>query len=172
MRELFPVSQEESDFALKLRLELLAKIVLKVGAENFIAAVKLAISQSRGRYDVTILRISECAGITRTAEPSPAMKAWAIVAYIVRNHVKQAPEGGWRLETHVVGRFLDGEWKHHEEPVPFVPLPIKNAVNALGGWAALAETEPVYWSQRMRDFTAVYDETPRTAMEVVNAPTK
>lgn len=156
-REIFPSQQQESDFALKLRLELLAQIVREVGQERFLEAVKQAISISRGRYDVTIARIRECAGLLYTPPISPAMQAWAQIMNIVRNHLKPAPEGGYRMERAYISRIRDGKQETAEIPVPELPMPARRALQAIGGWATLAETEPQYMPQRMRDFQAVYE---------------
>jgi len=154
VKEMFPVNQQESDAAAKLRVELLAEVVDAVGPEAFLAAVKKAISISKGRYDCTVSRIRDCAGLQHVPDPSPAMKAWATVTEIVQRHVREAPEGGIRLEPYVYRR---GD-EVLEVPVPAIPEPMARALRSLGGWKALMDTEPAYWSQRMRDFCGAYQE--------------
>ena len=156
VREFFPVppSMNESDMALRVRLDMLAIIAHEIGAPRFINAVTQAISLSRGRYDVTVLKIRECAGMTATIPPSAATRAWMFVMDVVAHHVRPAPEGGWQLEAWT-GR-VDGEIR--TVSVPEIPEPVKRAVRAIGGWAALAETDPAFISQRMRDFKECYSE--------------
>ena len=146
--------EQESDLAVKLRLEMMTDIAMEVGAERFMAAVKQAITLSRHRYDCSIARIRECAGLHQGSVMSPAMKAWADVTEIVEKHVRRSPEGGWRLEDHYEQR--GGVW--WTTPVPTISPAMLRAVKMIGGWAALAQTDPAYWNQRMRDFCAAYQE--------------
>jgi|SRR5579863_4578642 len=155
IREVFPTAQNnDSDVAVKLRLELLADIVREIGPEHFMAAIKQAVSISANRYECSIKRVRECAGLKTTPEPNPAMRAWLLVIDVVHRHVRPGPDGGYRLESSVI--FQGGEYI--TIPVPTIPEPVSRAVRAIGGWGALVETEPAYIAQRMRDFCAVYSE--------------
>lgn len=155
IREMFvTVANNDSDIAVKLRLELMANIVREIGPERFVEAVKQAISISASRYECSIKRIRECAGLKTTPEPNPAMRAWLLVIEVLHRHVRPGPDGGYRLEASVI--FQGGEYV--TIPVPTIPEPVSRAVRAIGGWGALVETEPAYIAQRMRDFCAVYSE--------------
>ena len=154
IREFFPTAQPESDAAAKLRLTLMGDIVRAVGPELFLIAVETAISISKSRWDCSVARVRECAGLSNAPTPAPAMKAWALVTEVVQRHVREAPEGGCRLEPYTCRR---GD-AVVEIPVPVIPEPVLAAVRCLGGWTALWLTEPVYWPQRMRDFCNVYDD--------------
>ncbi len=155
VREMFPVNQIESDAAAKLRLELMGNIVRAVGPELFLIAVKTAISISKSRWDCSVARVRECAGLSNAPTPAPAMKAWVLVTEIVQRHVREAPEGGFRLEPYTYR--VNGDVV--TVPVPTIPEPVLTAVRCLGGWGALWSTEPAYWPQRMRDFCHLYDES-------------
>lgn len=155
IKEMFPTQQPESDAAAKLRLELMGEIVEAVGPDAFVAAVRKAISISKSRWDCSVARVRECAGLSNAPEPSPAMKAWALVTDVVRRHVRPGAEGGYVLEPYVYRR--DGEV--HTFAVPTISEPVASAVRCLGGWGALWSTDPAYWPQRMRDFCAVYDDS-------------
>jgi hypothetical protein len=156
VRELFPVREAESDLALKLRLEMLSDIVREAGAERFMAAIKLAVTQSRNRHDVSIFRIRECAGLRYVPEPAPAYKAWQFVTQVKDRHVRRDPEGFYRLEPWYTSNGTDVATVTE---VPAIPEPIKRAVQALGGWAALATCPAEFWHQRMKDFISVYNES-------------
>jgi hypothetical protein len=162
VREFFPTTQNnDSDIAVKLRLELMANIVKEIGPERFIEAVKQAISISASRYECSIKRIRECAGLKTTPEPNPAMRAWLLVVEVLHRHVRPGPDGGYRLEASVI--FQGGEYV--TIPVPTIPEPVSRAVRAIGGWGALVETEPAYIAQRMRDFCAVYSENDSLSID-------
>lgn len=155
IREFFPTNQPESDAAAKLRLELMGDIVKTVGPELFEIAVKTAISISKSRWDCSVARVRECAGLSNKPTPAPAMKAWSLVTELVQRHVRPGMEGGYRLEPYT---YRKGE-EVLEIPVPIIPEPVLAAVRCLGGWGALWVTEPAYWPQRMRDFCGAYDDS-------------
>lgn len=153
LREFFPSQQQESDAVTKLRIELLADVVAAVGPERFTAAVKQALSISKSRWDCSVARIRECAGLRYTPPPSPAHDAWAWLTEFIQRHVRLSGEDGVRFEPYV---YLVAEATAAEIPVPKIPPPIERAVRNLGGWAALLRSDPAYWTARMRDFCAVY----------------
>jgi hypothetical protein len=105
---------------------------------------------------VTIKKIRECAGLHYSPEPAPAYKAWEFVTEVTRRHVRRDPEGFYRLEPWYTSNGTDVATV---TPVPEIPEPIKHAVQAIGGWAALAQCDPQYWAQRMKDFVNCYDES-------------
>ena len=158
VREIFPIKDHtESDLAVRLRIEMLTDIVLEVGAERYLAAVKKAITISHNRYDVTIKKIRECAGLRFVPEPAPAYKAWQFVTEVRDRHVRRAPEGHWRLEPWY--RVQEGSLTVVAVDPPPIPAPVQRAVQALGGWGALAMCPKEYWYQRLKDFVNVYDES-------------
>jgi hypothetical protein len=159
IREMFPVQQAESDEAAKLRLELMAEIADTVGEQRFVQAVRRAIAVSHRRWDVSVARIREMAGLRFVPEPSPAAQAWALVTQVFIDHCRSDADGNYHLEEKVV--IVDGKAKI--TPVPEIPLPTKRAIQSLGGWAALAEAWPEYFTQKWNQFREFYseDSSPR-----------
>ena len=148
------MQQKVSDEAAQLRLELMAEIAAEVGEQHFVHAVRNAIKISHRRWDVSIARIREMAGLRFVPEPSPAAKAWELVTHVFVNHCRVDADGNYRLETKTVIR--DG--KAEETPVPAISPAVKRAVQALGGWAALAESFPEYWQQKYGAFKELFHE--------------
>lgn len=155
MRETFPSQQQESDDATKLRLELLAELAEEIGEQRFVRAVKDAIKVSHRRWDCSVARVREMAGLKWTPPPSNAALAWEFVTQTFLNHCRTDGDGNYRLEIKVV-RGEDELAKIIG--VPEIPPPVKRAIQGLGGWAALAEAWPEYWSQKLRDFKDLYHE--------------
>jgi hypothetical protein len=153
-REIFPVQNPESDFALRLRLKLMAQIVDEIGQDRFMEAVEKAISVSFGRYAVSPARIRECAGLRWTPPPSPAAQAWALVTQVFIDHCRTDENGNYRLEEKIVN--VNGVARVFA--VPELSPAIKRAIQGLGGWAGLAEAWPEYWSGKLRDFRELYHE--------------
>ena len=151
VREIFPIKDQESTLAVRLRIEMLTDIVNEVGPEKFLAAIKKAITMSSHRYDCSIRKIRECAGLK---EKNPAIEAWKFVTEVMQKHLRPAPEGHYHLEPWV--RNEDG--KFVTDPVPVIPESVKDAVRAIGGWQALALTSPEYLHQRMKDFINLFEE--------------
>jgi hypothetical protein len=155
IREIFPARETESELAVRLRIELLSDIVREVGDERFMAAVKRAITMSHNRYECTIRRIRECAGVAVLPEPAPAYKAWQFVTQVKDRHVRRDPEGFYRLEPWYTSNGTDVATVTE---VPVIPEPIKRTVQALGGWGALASCPAEFWSQRLKEFVQLYEE--------------
>lgn len=154
IREMFPTQQAESDEAAKLRLELMAEIAETVGEQRFVQAVRAAIKVSHRRWDVSVARVREMAGLRWTPEPSPAAKAWQFVTDTFLNHVRTNEQGNYVLEEKTVNR--DG--KAQVTPIPEIPPAISRALRALGGWAAIAEAFPEYHTQKWSQFRDFYYE--------------
>jgi len=157
IREFFPTNQPESDAAARLRIELLAEVVAAVGSERFLRAVRDAIAVSRSRWDCSVARIREMAGLRYEPPQSRVAVAWDFATQTFLNHARLDPEGRYRLEEKVVLR--DGVAE--VTPIPLVPPAVLRAVQALGGWSALADTSN--WSFRYKDFRELYrdDSNPR-----------
>jgi len=157
VREFFPTNQPESDAAARLRIELLAEVVAAVGSERFLRAVRDAIAVSRSRWDCSVARIREMAGLRYEPPQSRVAVAWDFATQTFLNHARLDPEGRYRLEEKVVLR--DGVAE--VTPIPLVPPAVLRAVQALGGWSALADTSN--WSFRYKDFRELYrdDSNPR-----------
>lgn len=152
IREFFPIQQSESDLATRVRLELLAEIVAEVGEAKFIAAVKQTLKISRNRYECTVLRIRECCGLPWTPPLSPASAAWAFATKVFTEHARTNAEGQYVLEP----RYTRSEGKVTITPPPHIPASVKRAIDAMGGWGALADRS--VWGYRMRDFRDLYAE--------------
>ena len=167
IREIFPAREPESDLAAALRLELLTDIVNLVGPERYLEAVKKAITMSSSRYDCTVRKIRFCAGLKESKPVDPAVSAWKLVTDIVRKHVRLGPEGQYRLEPYyaIDGKSDDPTAEPEKSlptfsiyPVPEIPEAVQEAVRALGGWRALANTLPEFWHAKMKDFLTLYEE--------------
>lgn len=154
IREMFPMQQAESDDAAKLRLELMAEIAAEVGEQRFVQAVRNAIKISHRRWDVSIARIRETAGLRFVPEPSPAAQAWELITRVFIDHCRVDADGNYRLEEKVT--IVDG--KARVTPVPEIPPAVKRAIQCLGGWAALAESWPEFWQAKLKDFRELYRE--------------
>jgi len=153
IREMFPTNQPESDAAARLRIELLAEIVALVGPDRYQRAVRDAIAVSRSRWDCSVARIREMAGLRYEPPQSRVAAAWDFTCQTFLNHARLDPEGRYRLEEKVVLR--DGVAE--VTPIPDVPLAVWRAVQAMGGWSALAD--PSNWSFRFKDFKELYCES-------------
>ena len=151
--ETFPTQQKMSDEAAKLRLELLAEVAEEVGEQRFVQAVRNAIKVSHKKWDCSIARIREMAGLRFVPEPSPAAKAWELVTQVFIDHCRSDADGNYHLEEKVT--IVDGKAK--VTPVPEISPAVKRAIQCLGGWAALAEAHPEYWGQRWNQFKEFYD---------------
>jgi len=153
-RELLPSNKIESDEALAARIVFLKEIIYAVGPERFIDAVKQSIRLSQYRSEVTINRIRQCAGLQDTLPPSPAVQAWALVTQIARDHVARDAQGNVVLEDKV--RIKPGTALALITPVPEIPEAVQAAVDAMGGWAAMYEAYPAWWSQKFSQFERCY----------------
>jgi hypothetical protein len=157
--ETFPTQQKISDEAAKLRLELLAEVAEEVGEQRFVQAVRNAIKVSHRRWDVSVARIREFAGLRFSPEPSPAAKAWTLLIQVFLDHCRTDPDGNYRLEPK--SKIVDG--KEHVTPVPEISPAIRRALQSLGGWAAIAESWPEYIGAKFNQFKELYseDSSPR-----------
>ena len=154
IREMFPTQQQESDEAAKLRLELMAEIADAVGEVRFVKAVRDAIKVSHRRWDCSVARIREMAGLKWTPPISASAEAWQLVTRVFIDHCRTDGDGNYRLEEKVVN--VNG--RAQVTPVPEIPMALKMAIQCLGGWAALAESHPEYWGQKANQFKEFYCE--------------
>jgi hypothetical protein len=143
-----------SDEATQLRLELMAEVAEAVGEQRFIRAIRDAIKVSHRRWDCSVARIREMAGLKWTPPLSATAEAWQLVTRVFIDHCRVDADGNYRLEEKVVN--VDG--KAQVTPVPEIPLEVKRAIAGLGGWAALAESFPEYWQQKYSAFKELYCE--------------
>ena len=166
IREIFPMQQADSDEAAKLRLELMAELAEQVGEQRFVKAVRDTIKVSHRRWDCSIARIREMAGLKYVPEPSAVALAWRFVTDFYLNHVRPDPRGtgNYVFEEKVVN--VDGVAK--VTPVPEIPPAISRALRSIGGWAAIAEGYPEYHAQRYKQFQEFYsDDEPGPRMDLV-----
>ena len=143
---------QESDEAVRARIEFLKEIIVEVGPRQFLAAVKQAIRISQYRNEVTIKRIRECAGLDVSPPKSSAAKTWELVTEIVTHHIERDENGNAVLSEHIVMR-PEGVVL---VPVPNIPESLARAVRDMGGWGALADSYPQWWAQRFNMFREVY----------------
>jgi len=154
VREMFPVANNESDYAVKTRLRLLGKIVDEIGYERFMEALDQAMSISQRRYDVTPARIRECAGLRWVSPPTAAALSWEWVMRVFVDHCRVDGKGNFHLEDKVV--MLDG--LATVTPAPKVPQAIQRALRSMGGWSAISEAFPEYIGQRYAQFKELFHE--------------
>jgi hypothetical protein len=154
IREIFPMQQADSDEAAKLRLELMAELASEVGEQRFVKAVRDTIKVSHRRWDASVARIREMAGLRYTPDPSPAAKAWALVTQVFIDHCRTDENGNYRLEEKIVN--FDGVARVFA--VPELSPAIKRAIRSLGGWAAIAEAWPEFHGAKYRDFKELFSE--------------
>jgi hypothetical protein len=132
----------------------MAQIAEEIGTDRFMEAVEKALSVSFGRYAVSPAKIRECAGLRYAPPPTAAAIAWAFVTQVFIDHCRRDAEGRYHLEEKVIN--VDG--RAHVTPVPEIPAAIKKAIQSLGGWAALAEAYPNFWSAKWNQFREFYTE--------------
>lgn len=136
-----------------MRLKLLGQLVDEIGETRYMRAIEKAISISHNRWQVTVARIRECAGLYYVPPRQPAAVAWAHIIQVFIDHVRTDGNGNYVLEEKV--RNVDG--KAVVTPVPAVPAASLRAIRSLGGWAAIAEAWPEYTAQRFREFKDLYE---------------
>lgn len=179
VREMFPVANTESDYSVKLRLKLMAQIVDEIGQDRFMLALEKAISISQRRYDVSIQRIRECAGLRYVAPPTAVALAWEFVMKVWVEHCRTDENGNYRLENKYLKTTSPNGDSFSAIPPPEIPPAIKRALRSLGGWAAIAEAWPEYIGQKYNQFKEFYREDdlsprmdPGSALEKVNENSK
>lgn len=150
IREVFPQRSDvpaETDNAVRLKVDLLAEIYVEVGADRFFRAVKDAISRSHSRYQCTVARVRECAGLSSKLR-SDEDDAFHEAVSIARKFAVVDCFGKWNLQTKII--LQDGV--ADEIPVPKVSEGMRRAVAAVGGWGGMVEpNEFVY-----RNFCEAY----------------
>ena len=136
----------------KLALDMLEGIAREIGTEAFHGVMVKAIETCERRP--TIATIRRLAGLNprMDAQAENLATSWGLVIRVVRKHVGRDSQGNAVLEPYV---YFDGD-SYREEPVPSIPEGIANAVKALGGWGALAETPPQWLVQRFETFKTLY----------------
>lgn len=153
MFPLAPNQHAESDLALKTRLKLLAEVVAEVGPERFLRAVEKAIAVSPNRFQVSVARIREMAGLFYTPPRHPAVVAWEQIVQIFLDHCRTDANGNYQLEDKV--RIVDGTAVVTRPPE--IPDASMKALRSIGGWAALAEAWPEYAGAKFKDFREFYE---------------
>lgn len=151
VRECFPLGpnqKEDSDLAVRTKIKLLAEVVEAVGPERFLRAVEQAIAVSPNRFQVSVARIREMAGLFYTPPRHPAVIAWETVIQVFLDHVRPNGDGNYQLENKV--RIVDGIAVVTQPPA--VPAASMKALRSIGGWAALAEAWPEWTAQTFKNF--------------------
>lgn len=152
IREMFPIQGhlQESDVAARLRVDLMAEILIVVGEEKFMEGVRRAISLSKSRYDCSIRKIRDCCGLSDPL--NAAAKAWTLVVFVFEHHCRIDHNGNYRLEDAIINRG----GLIQRMPAPEIPPAAMAAVRALGGWAALDDRS--LWGIKYRDFCSLYTD--------------
>jgi hypothetical protein len=156
IREFFPLApnqKPESDIATRLRLKGLREILEVVGEARFFRAIELATFNSRNRFDCSVMKVREFAGLSTAPPRSPAVVAWEQVIQVFLDHVRTDGDGNYRLEDKV--RMVNGLAAITKPPE--VREASLRALRSIGGWAAIAEAWPEYIGQRLREFEKLYE---------------
>ncbi len=169
IREVFPMQQAESDEAAKLRLDLMAELAEEVGEQRFVRAVRDTIKVSHRRWDCSIARVREMAGLRWQPPPSATAKAWEFVTQVFIDHCRTDANGNYVLEDKIVNMGGIARVFH----VPEIPSAVKRAIQGLGGWAAIAEAWPEYHGQRYKQFQEFfYEDQCGDARRITDGDTK
>ena len=102
IKETFPSNQTESEQAAELRLELFAELVEQVGEQRFVRAVRDTIKVSHRRWDCSVARVREMAGLKWTPPATSVAIAWQLVTRVFLDHCRVDADGNYRLEEKVV----------------------------------------------------------------------
>lgn len=138
-----------SDEATEVFLSKLVEITAEIGEERFHRLILLIIDSCDRRPPIATIR--KMAGL-RIDPVAPVVLAWEIVTKIVTRHLTRSAEGVMVLGP--LTRNVNG--MAVTESLPEIPPAIKRAVGAMGGWTALSEAYPQWWSQRFRDFKELF----------------
>lgn len=161
IREAFPLAptqKPESDLATRLRLKGLREIVEQVGEARFFRAVEQAVFNSRHRFDCSIMKVREYAGLATAPRP-PAVVAWEQIIQVFLDHVRTNGIGNYVLEAKT--KKQDGVFVEIQPPA--LPEASLRALRSIGGWAALAEAWPEYVTAKWRDFRDFYEPEAQSA---------
>lgn len=151
LREMIP-GPAMSDAATKIMLDELEAVASQIGEAAFHGVILKAIETCERRPTLATLR--NLAGLNRRLSPKDEAlaKAWEILSVCVTRFMAYDGEGNVSLKARVSQR--DGHY--FEEEPPHVPDGVMRAVRSLGGWKALVESYPTWWTQRFQSFKEVY----------------
>ena len=135
-----------------MRLELLAELAQEIGEQRFVRAVRDTIKVSHRRWDCSIARVREMAGLKWTTPISAASEAWTLATQVFIDYARIDAEGAYRLEPKYVRR--DG--KVFVTQAPEVSSAILRAIQSMGGWGCLSDRSN--WSYRYKDFKEIFVE--------------
>ncbi len=141
-----------SDAATKIMLNGLEQISLQVGESKFHEVILKAIETCERRPTLATLR--KLAGLNARLSPQDEAlaRAWETVTVCVTRFLQYDGEGNVSLKSRVAQR--DGHY--FEEEPPLVPDGVLRAVRSMGGWKALVESYPTFWSHKFTGFKEVY----------------
>jgi hypothetical protein len=166
VRELIP-GPLMSDHATEILLDSLEKIATEIGPERFHEVVMKAIETCERRPTIAVYR--KLAGLTTRLSPQDEALAagWELVTLILTRFLQWDGEGQVSVQPRIAAR--DG--KHFEEIPPEIPEGVKKAVTSLGGWKALANSYPEWYSQRFQAFKELYRPSPKEIASLLTPKT-
>ncbi len=166
MRELCP-GKEMSDDAARIMLALAVDAAEKVGRERFHAALVKAMDVS-GQFRPTIGLIRRMSGVSPRMDFSAdaVAAAWALVTTCVARHMGYDGEG----HAYLTYRIATEGGRLRQEGPPPLPAGVLQAVRSMGGWTALAEAHPAYWSQRFETFKQLLRLSPDEVNTLTSPP--
>lgn len=146
-----------SDEAAKLYVDMLTAIAVEVGQMHFHRTILKAIETCDRRPTIAMFR--KLAGLNGRLDvhQEATAKAWELITHIVSRHIGRDGEGNCQLKTWLE-RTDGGVFIEHR--VPEMSVATRRAVAALGGWAALVESRPTFWSQKFQMFREIYRPDP------------
>jgi hypothetical protein len=156
-----------SDQAAKIMLDALESIAREIGRENFHAVAVKIIETCERRPTIATYR--KLAGLTTRLSPQDEALAagWELVTLILTRFLQWDGEGQVSVQPRIAAR--DG--KHFEEIPPEIPEGVKKAVTSLGGWKALANSYPEWYSQRFQAFKELYRPSPKEIASLLTPKT-
>jgi hypothetical protein len=156
LRELIP-GPLLSDEAREFYLDAMTELAGRLGQQAFQALLGRVIESCDRRPTIATLR--RLAGLGD--DPSPTVVAWELVTTLVSRHL--ARDGNGNAVLGASTRLREGVAV--ETPVPAIPEAVRRAVGCLGGWTALADSYPLWWGARYKDFKELYHEDAGTALQ-------
>lgn len=147
-----------SDEAARLTITMLTDVAVEIGQERFHAAILKAIETCERRPTVATMR--RLAGVSPVLDEraQAVVSAWSLVTDVVQRHVARDQHGNAYLAPFIA--WSEGGGYHVEQPVPEIPECVRRVVVNLGGWGALAESYPVWWSQKFMLFKELFQFSP------------
>lgn len=160
-----PLPSKEAD---KLTLDMLESVAEQIGRESFHAVIVKAIQTCERRPTIAMLRNLAGLNSRLTLDAEAVAAAWSFIVGIVKRHIGRDGNGNAFLQPFISYRGTGGLCV--QEDVPDTPIGIHEAVSAMGGWGALAESLPQWTTQKFNQFRDIYRPTTFEKNALLVAP--